>query len=306
MNFNKNFLHRILTLLFIGYSTMHAMMNKQNVDIKANTIIKLKIFPSSTYSILNKDKINLEGIGPTANFIYALFKGFEATQVEIPKATLNFLLWDRCILYNKTYTPDSLAEALKKKAINTIPIPWLKKLKYKVSENAQLIVQFYNAKGFVCSVTKLPTDLGNRLLSYLSHDMTDKTRNCYDFFASLLFNTAIQKKLHQHVLLKPVFNGEFFSVPIEIKNQKDCLPINILEAKNEAALQPGDGIALYRSAKNNLIRRIEHCAIYLGYGIYISKCGKGGPFVIATMESMMTFWQCNGFYHIPYKAPKKI
>jgi hypothetical protein len=75
-------------------------------------------------------------------------------------------------------------------------------------------------------------------------------------------------------------------------------------APNEALLVPGDGIALAKSftTENEIVWGINHSAMFLAPGHYLSKIGKLGPVVVTTFEELNAFYGTDSVLQLPFET----
>lgn len=274
MNFTKNILHCILTLLFVGCSTMHAMIKEKKADISKKEMVELVIFPQTRLPLYKNESL-------CSFSIHTNLKGklFSEQKVDLLDDDDDNQSSKNCYSYNsgdkEVYTLKTISDALKCKKTQEIPLRWLKKINCTVA----LSIVIYNKNTNKYKPVALPEKVLGRISKYLSYDITNENRDCQDFFHNV-FGT-------------------------EMDQMAKRADMNVMK-KGFEKLKPGDGIVLFdhKPFMNNIA--YKHAAIFLGTtgpngdGIYLSKGGKGGPLIVMTLEAMMIAWQCNSVYRVPY------
>jgi hypothetical protein len=173
-----------------------------------------------------------------------------------------------CFPY-KAYTSDMLSGALSQGECFWHPLNFHQKTRYLFAHSRLRID--YSSDECIYGRIYLPYDMEKRLLHYLTHDMSCKLRNGFDFFKELFF---VSKKCSHK------------SVPF-------CNQLQ--EIDSNATIAFGDGIVLFskeESQSGEVSIALKHYAIALADNVYISKIGDGGNLYVTNMQALLKLYQC--------------
>ena len=251
MNFIKKFF--IFLFFLITCQTIHA------------NIIRMHILPSIKFNIPVSAMVTLL-TGFDKNQITLFSDNNERNHKRVNCGSFSF--------NNKNYTTENLLPALQRDEINHCPLHFLRQLNFSIQDD-RLEILLYDNNNANPVLINLPNEIATSILKYLSNDIQDENRNCFDFFKEAFFSD---------ININKNGNDIFSYVQISSLSPKDHL-------------NPGDGVALF-SNKPSGQTKIKHYAIALGQNLYISKLGGGGYLVVQDMQSMLNICGCEGFYKI--------
>ncbi|MCF7799531.1 hypothetical protein K9M16_00870 [Candidatus Babeliales bacterium] len=227
-------------------------------NIYANEII-MKIYPSSRFVIPIHNGRDVKPLSLMNTFLEGF--DFQNDQVEFFSKNSPWNANATFLLGNLTLDSEMLMQELKNKNIDYYPLFFHRQLNFLTLDD-HLEIFLYDENDENPIKIDLPSGMADKILRYMSNDLEDKNRDCYDFFNEVF-----------------CLNSENIDITPRLSDR-----IN--------KVRPGDGVLIYHKNENGNVDR-KHFAIALGNNIYISKIGKGNFIGITDLKTLIDNYNCN-------------
>lgn len=202
---------------------------------------------------------------------------------------------------NISYNPSSLQLAINNRNENSFPLGWLKNIVLPNTSQKIFEINIFDKDNKTSDAVALPTEMQERILDYLTNDMTNKAYNCHTFFVYAFYGSngvddIIKKLENNNSLLK---TKGFFPMPSELE-------MDVREMKHPSNIEKGDGIIFFQGNETEDFYPV-HFAISLGYiadqYLCLAKAGNGGPLMVQTLQEAKKTYNSNviGYIHKDFK-----
>lgn len=150
-------------------------------------------------------------------------------------------------------------------------------------------------------LVNFPMQFQQRILYFLTQDMSDQKLCCHDFFITTLYgykySPAGTKKINLSIKSSPELRtkNEFFALPLDVK---------ILELIDSLCLKAGDGIVFFTGDKTNGLQIVHFgfcLGLFEGQVIVLEKCANGESLMVQTLKQSIKSYKASVVGYISYK-----